>query len=593
MLWTTPESLRETQPVVSQADDVFLTADARIDNRDELRATLGLSTPLSRDTTDSELILAAYEKWGIACPEKLLGDFAFAIWDGYRQRLFCARDSMGVKPFYYYYHAQRVFVFASEIKALFCLPEVPRRLNEVMVANYLVPNFADRSVTFYQDIVRLPAAHCLIVSHGKIKLQPYWALDPRHEVRLRSDAEYAEAFREIFTVAVRCRLRSAFPVGSALSGGLDSSSIACTARRLLATKGKQRLHTFSAIFSGLPQEDLRRIDERCYVEAVLAKGEFEPHYVHADRLSPLTEFDRVLWHADEAVCAPNLYMHWALYDAAHQQGVRIFLDGIDGDTTVSHGFEALAEYARTGRWKTLVVEAAALAKRSNPLFTPRRILWQFGFRPLIPESAVHFWRLLRGRSQPIWAVSSVVNQTFARRVRLAERMQALLGPNSVPVRTAREVHWHSLTSALIPYGLEFLDKAATTFALEPRYPFFDRRLIEFCLALPVEQKLYQGWSRVVMRRAMAGILPPEVQWRPYKANLSPNFNRKLLEYERETLEGMVLNNSRILEEYVDMPTLHAAYRRYASQPTQRGQEALTVFIAVTLALWLRQSGLTS
>jgi asparagine synthase (glutamine-hydrolysing) len=156
MLWTTPESLHEKLPLMNQRGDLVITADARIDNRAELIAKLNLTDSPPGDITDSELILASYERWGERCTDKLLGDFSFAIWDGREHALFCARDHFGVKPFYYYYLSERIFAFASEIKALLCLKEVPRQLNEVRVADYLVSMFDDKAITFYQDILRLP-----------------------------------------------------------------------------------------------------------------------------------------------------------------------------------------------------------------------------------------------------------------------------------------------------------------------------------------------------------------------------------------------------------------------------------------------------
>jgi asparagine synthase (glutamine-hydrolysing) len=305
----------------------------------------------------------------------------------------------------------------------------------------------------------------------------------------------------------------------------------------------------------------------------------------------LDEIDRVLWHEDEAVLAPNLYMHWALYRAAHQQGVRVLLDGIDGDTTVSHGLEYLAELGRTGRWMTLVTEATALSRRSSSSFPPWRIVWEYGFRPLVPDPVRQAWRVLRGSNQPPWPVCTPINAAFARRVGLAERARTLLGNGSGPVRSAREQHWHGLTSGLIPNALELADRAAAAFSLEPSYPFFDRRLMEFCLALPPEQKLHQGWTRVVMRRAMTNILPVEVQWRTTKANLSPNFKRRLFDCERGRLDEVILNDPQVIQEYVDLPALRAAYHRYLSQPTS-DDDALAVYGAVTLALWLRRTGLT-
>src|SRR2546425_624531 len=279
MLHTTPESLREQQPLVGTRGDLVLAADARIDNRGELCSLL----PAPSDATDAELILAAYERWGEHCPEHLLGDFAFAIWDGRTERLFCARDHFGVKPLYYHHRPGRLFAFASEIKGLLALADIPRRLNETRVAAYLVPLFEDKEVTFYEEILRLPPAHRLTVNRDGARTERYWALDPGHELRLGSDEAYAEAFRELFTDAVRCRLRSAFPVGAMLSGGLDSSSIVCVARRLVAADGGARLHTISANFDEPPQ-----IAERRFLNAVVAQNGVRPHYLRGDPTTPLT-----------------------------------------------------------------------------------------------------------------------------------------------------------------------------------------------------------------------------------------------------------------------------------------------------------------
>lgn len=586
MLWTTPESLHERLPLACEPAHLILTADARLDNRDDLISALGLGGRPREEIADGELILRAYERWGEECPAQLLGDFAFAIWDARRQKLICARDPIGVKCLYYY-STERIFAFATEIKALLCLPEVPRRLNEARVADFLVPTFDDRAITFYRDIFRLPAAHIMVVGQATTRSKRYWALDPSRRIRLGSDEEYAEGFREIFREAVRCRLRSAYPVASTLSGGLDSSSIACMASRILNEQGRQPLYTLSAIFPTLPGPDLEIIDERRYVEAVLALGGFEAQYVRADCLHPLIDVATILWHTDEAVVAPNLYIHRALYGAAQEQEARVFLDGIDGDTTVSHGLDVFAELVVSGRWRRLAREAAALAATANASYGARRLIWEYGVRPLIPEDAVDVWRAARRQSRLSWDADALINPDFARQIGLAHRVARLSKSERVPALTEREAHRRSLMSSLIPYSLELSDKAAAPFGLETRYPFFDRRLMEFCLALPPEQKLHHGWTRLVMRRAMSGILPSAVQWRKDKANLSPNFTRRLLDCGRETLERVILGGTRIIEEYVDMPSLHATYRRYASAPSPG--DALTVFRAVMLALWLEQS----
>ncbi|OGW51564.1 MAG: hypothetical protein A2Y81_08975, partial [Nitrospirae bacterium RBG_13_43_8] len=459
----------------------------------------------------------------------------------------------------------------------------------LMIAFYLARIFGDRSITFYRDIFRLPAAHTLTVSSKKIKLKPYFSFDPSYEIQLSSDKEYTEAFREVFTEAVQCRIRSAFPIGSTLSGGLDSSSIACTIRNLLKEKNRC-LHTFSAIFPSLPEEDLKKIDEREYINAVISMGGFEPHFIHADSLGPLTEIKQLLWHIDDAFVGPNMYMHWALYNAAQQENIRVFLDGIDGDTTVSYGFDHMSDLARTLRWKKLFTEAKAFASIHNsPLW---KFIWRFGFRPLVPEGVMKLIRTVRGRNESEFLSNTAINPVFVKHIKLEERVRSLSSNGSALPQTAREKHGHSLNCVLHQHALEMLDKTAAAFSIEARYPFFDRRLIEFCLALPPEQKFQHGWTRAVLRKSMAGILPREVQWRTGKANLSPNFYRKLLDFGKEALEEVILSKAQIIEKYVDMPAFRESFYRFARQPLHREQEALTVYGVVTLALWLQDMSLT-
>jgi asparagine synthase (glutamine-hydrolysing) len=587
LLVTTPESAQERLP--ARKDVLVLTADARIDNRAELIVRLSLTDRPPEGITDGALILAAYEQWGEDCPRNMIGDFAFAVWDGRRQTVFCARDHAGVKPFYYHL-SHRLLAFASEIKALLTLPEVPRRLNELRVADHLTGLLEDQEITFYRDILRLPAGHSLSVGRGKARVQPYFRLDALREEPARADAEYAEAFRAHFTEAVRSRVRSRFPVGSLLSGGLDSSFIVGTAREAVARGGNGALRTFSAVFPGLPESDLGKIDERGFIRAVVGLGDLEPHYVEADRLSPLEDLDRVFWHEDEAFLAPNLYMHWALYRAAQGAGVRVLLDGLDGDTTVSHGLEYLAELLRAGRIGALMAEVTALAGRHG--ISRRRVFDHFVLRPLVPGPVRTVWKALRRRRPVHGSLSVPIRPAFARRVGLRDRIASLERGGSRRSRTARESHWQGLTSGLLPYTLELADRAAAAFGVEPRYPFFDRRLVEYCLALPPEQKLHGGWTRVVERRAMAGLVPEEVRWRVGKGNLSPNFKRGLFGDDRHVVEDVIVKDPQVIDEYVDVAALRDAFRRHASGPI-RDADALDVYAAVTLALWLRRTGLSA
>lgn len=586
MLWTTPESLREILPRAERHSGRAITADARIDNREDLIRELGMAGPDS-DITDSEIILRAYDKWGEDCPSRLIGDFAFAIWNERRQEFFCARDAMGIKCLYYF-ASPDLFAFGTEIKSLCALPEIPARLNELRILDYLANLFDDREITFYRDIRRLPAASTLIVGRGSVRVTKYWTLDPKTELKLSSDAEYTEAFHACFSECVRARLRSAFPIGSALSGGLDSSAIACLARQQL--EPSRPLHTFSLIFPSLPPALLAHIDERSYIEDVLQLGGFQPHFVRADELSPLTDLAQIHHHLDEAYFEGNLYLHWAMYRAAKREGVRVFLDGLDGDTTVSHGFEYLADLVRYLRFTTLRKEGRLLSKHLG--YTPRQIIREFCIKPLCPTWVYTAWRRLHGRPADAGVLRTFLAEAFKTRIGYEARVKSLVVTKRSCTRSAREKHWEMMNFPLYAHALEVADKASAAFNVESRYPFFDRRLLELCLSLPAAQKLGQGWSRLILRRAMAGVLPESVQWRPSKANLSPNFYTRLLERDGPVLEDVILADSSALEPYVDTTALRRAYDAYHSNPLGRHDDSVNIFAAVNLAIWLRTAGVT-
>jgi asparagine synthase (glutamine-hydrolysing) len=600
LLHTTPESLLEHQPLVSRPGHCVLTADARIDNRSELISALVLRAPAS-EITDADLILAAYERWGADAPEKLIGDFAFAIWDANRQELFCARDHMGIKPFYYSFLPGRLFAFGSEIKSLLVLEEIPDEIDLLRIGYYLVGCAEDKERTFYQGIFRLPPAHTLTVTAQGITLRQYWSLNPEQEIRLESDDAYAEAFLDVFTEAVRCRLRSAFPVGMALSGGLDSSSVACVARNLLTTENRGPLHTFSSVFPGLPEEERAVNDEQEYIDAVLTQGGFAPHFIPADGLSPLQDLGRVLWHQDQPFEMRNVYLGWSRYEKAQQEGIRVMLDGVEGDNTVSHGKAYLAELARSGRWKDFAREAHALSatlggspdlffqQYGMPLIAEAAWKNQWGtlarhirgaagsfdvsaadvikdyvLKPRVPRPAQRLWsRLQRSSADTPGRTVGIIHRDFVRQIDLRRHLQYVNKAVDRVVRAQyskqREEHWLSLGLGLHTVLLESGDKNASAFSIEQRHPFYDRRLMELCLALPATQKLRNGWTRAVLRHAMRDIIPQKIVYRASKATLSPNFFRNLLSLEKARLESLPVSPH--IAPYVNIGQIEEALRR--------------------------------
>ncbi len=622
LLKTTPESMHEKQPCMRGG--LTITADARLDNRAELIRLLDLDPHPPIEYTDDQLILSAYACWGGDCPKYLLGDFSFAVWDRNQGTLFCARDPLGVKPFYY--HLEELwFIFASEIKGILANPRAPRCLNEAWLAEFFLPVTAmqDRRSTFYAGVLRLPPAHTLTVSMQRCTISPYWALDPEREIRLSSDQEYAEAFFEQFSQAVSCRLRSAYPVGSTLSGGLDSSSISCAARDMLVKAGAPPLHTFSAIFGDAPDAD-----ESPYIQSVVDQGNLAPHFIHPDQASPFIDLDLALQHLDEPFYGMNYFMPWSIARCARDSGVRVLLDGTDGDTTVSHGFDYLDQLARTRQWDEFAREASLVTQHfDHPRYATKfGILYSFGLphvtgrarqgkwlqvaqdtrklnalfgvstkrlvmasvvKPLAPRSMLNLSLLLRGRRPPAPPPLAYISDDFARRMDFANRMSGQTPPAEAPKSNGRGQHFHYLSLGLLPYSLELMNRFSAAFQIETRFPFCDRRLVEFCLALPASQKLQGGWSRYVMRQAMAGTLPEKVRWRGGKISLAQVFPYSLREYGREYVEEVISKPSAAVYNYLNLQVVGDYYRQFLA--SGQVDNLQWVWFAVIFSRWLENA----
>ncbi len=587
MLWTTPESLHERLPYGSGTAGLTITADARIDNRDGLLPLLGLSNSPAEVISDSQVILAAYERWGERCLEHLLGDFAFAIWDERSRKLFCARDHFGVKPFYYFV-SDKLFVFASEIKALFCVPGVPRRIDEVKVADYLQGIQEDVCRTFFAGILAAPVGQSLGVSQNDLQHRSYWSPDPQRELRLKSDGEYAEAMKSVFEEATRCRLRSAFPVGAMLSGGLDSSSIACTARDILSREARPKLHTFSAIFPSLPPQELAAIDERPWINAVIEMGGIDPHFVSPDLHSPMAALSETLRQHDQPT-HPNNAIFRGLFQAAQQQQVRTVLEGTDGDSIVSYGLLYPKELARQGRWPTLFREVSALARRYGA--SPRREVWSYvkdyGLKPLVPQELLrlrHERHAKRAKRHLASRISPVVAPGFAKRANLEERLEAFQLPEMDSFDTDRLYHAFRITNPNLGVVLDIFGRIAAEFGCEARFPFMDIRFAELCLSLPASLKLSGGWTRIGMRRAMEGTLPEKVQWRVPKSNLGASYEVGMLRYEQKVLDQFISEGCQKIDGYLNVPFLKEAYMRYRAGDSPA--DAFLIWRAMCLARWL-------
>ena len=581
MLHTTLESLNERLPYIDDKSGLMITSDARIDNRKELSDSLGLIN--SSDIPDSLFILKAYQKWGEKCIDKLLGDFAFVIWDDRQETMFCARDPMGVKQFYYHL-SESGFYFATEIKSLFTLVDVPKKINELMVMYHLTPIFGDKKITYYKDIFHLPEAHNLVITKNNAKLSKYWEIDQKREVVLDSDKEYADEFRKIFFEAVKCRLRSNHQLGFFLSGGLDSSSIVCTAEMILSPKNNQPLKTFSAVFPGVPLSD-----ETEYINAVLTNNKVDPHFIFADKISLLDGARTILWHVDAPIYGPNRFIHWNVYKTAKKEGVRVLLDGIDGDSTVSHGYGRLRELFYSFHWLSLLNELTFLSKISG--LSKDKLLMQHVLVPIIPETFKKhllrkIWSFLKGSGKNIEKYDYIINKDFLESFNFVSEYHQKYMTEPSKFKKERELHSYKLQSGILQFILEGLDHSAAALQIEPRYPYFDKRLIEFCVALPAEQKLDKGWERIILRRAMENVLPSKVQWRKRKSDLGYNFTKSLFGLEKN-IEDIIFENKEI-GDFVDMEMITKSLNEFRDYQGAKNPHDINLWRVTTLSLWLNE-----
>ena len=418
MFHTTPESLDETQPHCDETGDYRLIFDGRIDNVAELRHALEERGLRPRATTDAEIVLRSYQCWGEPFVEKLLGDFALAIWDARAETLLCARDALGVKPLYYYGDG-RIFVCGSEINALLSHPEIPRQPNEGMVGEYLAYQRATGGETLFRSIMRLRPGHVLTASQGRISVRRYFDLDPRKELRYRNDDEYAEHFLDIFKESVRCRMRCAGPLAMQLSGGLDSSSIVCTAHKFFdgGPSSPSRFKTYSLTFPGLVDDETDYINEALRHTGV--RGDLLTH-------NPTGEFDNFEWvrkHRDFPEY-PNHLSMLRLWEAVRGDGARVLLTGLGGDECFSGCLDDIADLLRRGELRSLMRQVRIDSLQSPVRFGEKigalHIFLAKGLLPLLPRAMQRMAHGLAGHKQsfPPW-----IDPGFARRIALEERLK--------------------------------------------------------------------------------------------------------------------------------------------------------------------------
>lgn len=566
------------QPMADASGRYHLVFNGEIYNYIELRETLRAQGEVFVSESDSEVLLRCYMLWGPECLARLRGMFAFLIWDDRDKTLFAARDRYGIKPLYLTSLPSGV-AFASEIKQLLDLPGGTRRVNLARAHDFLTNGISDHtSETFFTGIVQLRGGEYAVVatSGGRapapairrwhdIALPPVTAIDERAA---------AERFRDLLADSVRLHLRADVPVGSCLSGGLDSSSIVCLMAGMLPPNSPG-LHTVSACYAD------KSVDEKPFMDAVVARTGAQAHFVFPQADEVFQRASDITWHQDEPFGSTSIFAQWCVFEAARAAGVKVMLDGQGADEILAgyHSFFPvyLAELARSFRLITLARTLQARRRLHGQAYGGQLARLAFSLAPDRARALIR--NVHRGRVQHGW-LSSEVMADVARQPTAMEAAATSLG--LAPPRDIAALCLTMAHASNMPMLLHWEDRNSMAHGVEARVPFLDPPLVEFSLGLGNQHKLVGADTKRVLRRAMADLLPREVSERRDKLG----FATPEAAWFRGPLRGLVSDGVertlRVLPGLLDP----AGTRRFASDMLEgRTPLDFTLWRIVSIGLW--------
>jgi len=515
----TPEARGQQQPVTGGGGRHTMVFNGRLDNRDELGSELGIDSPSLRMLSDAALAMRCWERWETETLNKWIGGFVLINWDEADQRLIAARHQFGYRTLHYHLGQDRL-VMASAPKGIHALSDVPRALDEQKIADALCQLYTDAERTYFEGIKRVPPASLLIADHDKVETRQYYRLEDHvTDVRYASDDEYVEAARELLETSIKAMLRSAGPVGTFMSGGLDSSTVAVTAARQLSAQGK-RLPAFTWVpedgWDGRTEPHCYG-DETPYVKAIAAAhAELDLNFVNAEGLGHYHKQDELL-HVAEMPFRNALNVTWmhAILGEAKRRGITVMLEGIMGNMTLSYRGDGVYTHLwRQGEFRRLLGEIGSLGR--DPVSLVRNTLSNLVW-PLGPEWLWALKERLRGRG-PLntrWLRYVAIDPEYGSRMRIPERARDS-GFNYFgkwPARMRDVWEWTLMRHVAAEMG-DIRQGLTALYGVDMRDPFSNRRMIEWSLGVPEDQFLRNGQGRWLIKRLMKGVLPDSVLFKP-------------------------------------------------------------------------------
>ncbi len=507
------------QPMSYAEGRYWITYNGAIYNFQDIRTELEGKGYAFTSRTDTEVILAAYTEWGEKCLQRFNGMWAFAIWDSQQRKLFCSRDRFGIKPFYYFYNG-RILLFASEIKALLVVDDSFREPNYKMIYDYLAYGRVNHSEeTFFSQIRQLKAGTSLEYwpDEKKLRLQPYYDL-MSNTGSAEINGDYERRFFDLFEDSVRLRLMCDVPVGSCLSGGLDSSSIVCMVDKLMRENGVKLSggDTIQQTFSSRYED--KRHDEGFFINAVVRQTAVKAHFTYPTGDQLVKDLSDLIFYQEEPFISTSVYAQWKVFELMKQSGVKVALDGQGADELLG-GYDdyissLFADLIQTFQWKSFANELRAQVQLHGRV--PRHDL-VFGY--LLPSALKAPIKKLRALARSLKTQSSnTLSQEFT--ASFPNRYDNEKSANGGMKSFLNLESYKSLMFDSLPAYLRYEDKNSMAHSIESRLPFLDYRLVELAFSLPSEMKIFGGTTKQVLRSAMSGLLPEEVRCRKDRIGFS-------------------------------------------------------------------------
>ncbi len=550
----TPEDFGERQPLSHPEAPLTLIWDGRLDNRQDVYQQLPARLPRLPDLSDAQLVLHAYAYWGSACVRRLLGPFALAVYDHSKREVALACDPMGGRNIFYCL-SDHTLVAASEPGGVLAHPDLKIEPDHGPMVMFFAYTEQTDAATFFRGVKTLLPAQVMRVGLDYVATESYWPFDPTARLHYRKDEDYADHFLELLTQSVECRLPATGKTAVALSGGLDSAPIAALAARSLATQGR-RLTAASWVFDRFAE-----CDEREHLQHMYRAHNLESLQVNCDAAWPLSDFDTWPIHPCAPFQNPYRRFHENLYRELEQQGVRVLLSGLMGDHL----------YAGTERWlRDLLAEYRISTAIGDGIWTIKRHGWRAFvnrglLRDLLPPVV---YRTLRPRPVPEWLTP------FAR--------SHLNASDAWPQECTRARRPHQYFRALeLVTGLGYIERFfAGRYGIELRYPFRDRRLVEFMLQIPTRQLYSRGTKRPIIRRALRDLVPAAILARPTKTSFQSLYTYGLCEKELTRVSQWFDDPDNLWCQYVDRDWL------LANRDCER-MSGYVGWLCISLEMWSR------